>query len=120
MNKLILKPKNNNRLIQNELNSLMKLSNKHDYLSHYNKCLRYLSLIILKEGSNIDNTTIHKLFYNYLVYSLDINEIKAKSIKHHRHSIKYRSVKNDSELERLLIIIVQKLEFNYKTTYKSN
>jgi hypothetical protein len=72
-----------------ELHALGLLESKSDYLSLYNSTLRYVFLILLLTGYDINNGRIHPAFREFCIEYLSLERSLIAGIIKERHRIKY-------------------------------
>lgn len=95
-----------NRRRRQELNTLSRLDPKTDYLSQYNRLIRYILLFLLTRGFDLKMGRVHLLVREFCSELPGFNRAMVNNIIQNRHQNKY-SLKdaNDTARQNLELII---------------
>lgn len=101
------------RILQ-EMQALKALDPKNDYLSKYNRILRYAFLLMLKKGFDISGNRVHNSFIAITLTVSEFEKHELEAVVKSRHKKKYAGVlpskREENILDEVLFIYRQQID----------
>lgn len=96
-----------------ELHALRLLESRSNYLSVYNRSIRYMFLILFKHGYDLHSSKVHKTFSAFCIAYLGMDDILVSKLIKERHAYKYAKQEVNLEYYQQLCTMAEKLKTKY-------